>query len=85
MGSRREFEFLALEDFGVVDVEKVAVEGSLDDPGNDGDQVDLVLGKVPALRVLSRSARRCSCLDPSPAARDETPRPAARWESEGDG
>jgi hypothetical protein len=50
--SRREFEFLPLEDFGVVDVEKVAVEGSLDDPGNDGDQVDLVLGKVPAVRSV---------------------------------
>lgn len=74
MGSRREFEFLALEDFGVVDVEKVAVEGSLDDPGNDGDQVDLVLGKVPALRVLSEVST--ALFDPSHLPQQEMKRPA---------
>lgn len=46
--SCRQLEFLTLQDLGVVDVEKVRVEGGLDDAGKDGDQVDLVFGEVPA-------------------------------------
>jgi hypothetical protein len=37
-------KLLALEDLGVVDVEKVAVENSLQDAGNDGNPLGLVVG-----------------------------------------
>jgi hypothetical protein len=44
----RELELLALEDLGVVHVEEVAVQDGLNNTGNNGDGVDLVvcLGKV---------------------------------------
>lgn len=37
-------ELLALEDLGVVDVEKVAVQDRLDEAGDNGNVVDLVVG-----------------------------------------
>lgn len=40
----RKLELLALENLGVVDVEEVAVEDGLNQAGNDGNPVDLVLG-----------------------------------------
>lgn len=40
----RELELLALEHLGVVDIEEVAVQNGLDDAGNDGDPISLVVG-----------------------------------------
>lgn len=39
-----QLKLLALENLGVVDVEEVAVEDGLDQAGNDGDPVGLVVG-----------------------------------------
>lgn len=40
----RELELLALEDLGVVDVEEVTIQDSLNNAGNDGDPISLVVG-----------------------------------------